>query len=75
MSLRNLQRRVAKLEQARRPNLSPFAAIYGSFDAWVERDVLPGIEKGLLDGADMIVIIAALRRWESNGVWDGAYSS
>jgi len=42
---------------------------FGSFDEWVEREVLPGIESGALEGADMIVIVAALRRWEADGAW------
>ena len=29
---------------------------------------------GALDGADIIVFFAALRRWEETGVGDGAYS-
>ena len=69
MSLRALQRRVQRLETGAKPRPSPFAAWYGSFDAWVESQILPGIESGALDGADIIVVVAALRRWEEDGLW------
>lgn len=65
MSLRALQRRVKRIEEARKSRPSPFTIWFGSFDAWVEREVLPGIESGALDGEDMIVIVAALRAWEA----------
>ena len=44
--------------------------IYGSFNLFVEVAILPGIENGALDRADMIDIVAALRRWEVDGTWD-----
>jgi hypothetical protein len=69
MSLRALQRRVKRLETGAKPRPSLIAAWYGSFDAWVERQILPGIESGALDGADIIVVVAALRRWEEDGLW------
>ena len=68
MSLRALQRRVAKLERGDKPRPSPIALWYGSFDAWVEREVLPGLESGALDG-DFVVIVAALRAWEEGGLY------
>jgi hypothetical protein len=64
MNLRALSRRVTRIEQAGKPRPSLIAVWHGSFDAWVETQVLPGIESGALDGADMIVIVAALRGWE-----------
>ena len=69
MSLRALQRRVKRLETGAMPKPSPFVVWFGSFDAWVEQQVLPGIESGALEGADMIAIVAALRRWEADGAW------
>jgi hypothetical protein len=74
MSLRNLQRRVKRLEQDRKPRPSPFTVLYGSFDAWVEREVLPGIESGALDARDMIAVVAALRKWEDGELWVLAYA-
>lgn len=68
-AVRALQKRVARIERASMPRPSPFVIAFGSFDAWVERQVLPGIEAGLLDRADMIEIVAALRAWELAGVW------
>lgn len=67
--IRALQKRLARLEDAEKPKPSPFAVLYGSFDAWVERDVLPGVESGALAPDDMVEVVAALRRWEANGVW------
>lgn len=74
MSLRALQRRVAKLETARKPRPSKFTDWFGSFDAWVEQEVLPGIESGALHPEDMVVVVACLRRWESDGTWDRAHA-
>lgn len=72
MSLRALQRRVKRIEEDRKPPLSPFVVAYGSFDTWVENYVLPDIESGALDGRDMIEVIAALRGWETDGTWEQA---
>ncbi|KPF89344.1 hypothetical protein IP81_16965 [Novosphingobium sp. AAP83] len=66
MSLRALQRRTAKLEKAGKPRPSLIVVWYGSFDAWIEQTVLPVVESGALDGEDMIVVVAALREWESS---------
>lgn len=56
------------------PKPSPFVVYFGSFDAWVERDVLPGIESGALEGADMIFLVAILRSWETDGTWERAHA-
>lgn len=69
MSLRALQRRVQRLETGAKPRPSPFTLWFGSFDAWVEKEVLPGIESGALEADDLIVIVAALRSWEITGVF------
>lgn len=69
MSFRNLQRRVAKLEKGEKPRPSPFTIWFGSFDAWVESQILPGIESGVQEGEDIVVIVAALRAWETDGAW------
>lgn len=71
-AVRALQKRVARIERASMPKLSPFVLAYGSFDQFVENKVLPGIEAGLLDRADMIDVVAALRSWELTGVWQHA---
>jgi hypothetical protein len=67
--IRALQKRMVKLEDVGKPRPSPIALWYGSFDAWVEREVLPGIESGQLARNDMIEVVAALRRWEHDGTW------
>jgi hypothetical protein len=43
--------------------------MFGSFDLFVELKVLPEIELGHLSRADMVDVIAALRRWEEDGTW------
>lgn len=45
----------------------------GSFDAWVERDVLPGLESGALS-EDFIGVVASLRAWEHDGTWNAAHA-
>jgi hypothetical protein len=74
MSLRALQRRVKRIEDARKPRPSPFTAWFGSLDVWVEMEILPGVESGALDPDDMILIVAVLRAWEASGAWDVAQS-
>lgn len=73
-AVRALSRRVVKLEHAAKPRRSPFVMFYGSFDLFVEIAILPDIESGLLDRADMIEVVAALRRWEVDGTWDRAHA-
>ena len=70
--IRALQKRMARLEDAGKPRPSPFAILYGSFGAWVEQDVLPGVESGALAADDMVELVAALRGWETEGVWNAA---
>lgn len=67
--IRALQKRLVKLEAAGKPKSSPIAVWYGSFDAWVEQAVLPGVESGALEPDDMVEVVTALRRWEQEGVW------
>ena len=72
--IRALQKRLARLEDADKPHPSPFVVLYGSFDAWVEQDVLPGVESGALAADDMVELVACLRRWEHDGTWGQAYA-
>ena len=72
--VRALQKRLARLEDAGKPKPSLIAVWYGSFDAWVEREVLPGVESGALDSDDMVDLVACLRRWETDGTWGQAYA-
>ncbi|KQN08612.1 hypothetical protein ASE85_16940 [Sphingobium sp. Leaf26] len=62
---RALTRRVKRMEEAGKPRPSLIAVWYGSFDAWVEQEVLPGVENGTLEPDDMVDIVAALRGWEA----------
>lgn len=72
--IRALQRRIKRIEETENPKPSPFTILFGSFDAWVDREVLPDIESGALDQRDMIAVVAALRAWECDGTWSGAYA-
>lgn len=72
--IRALQRRIKRIEEAEKPRPSPFVLLFGSFDAWVENEVLPGIQSGALDQRDMVAVVAALRTWERDGTWSGAYA-
>ena len=72
--IRALQKRTAKLEKADMPTPSPFVQWFGSFDAWVEEAVLPGVERGALSASDMVELVAALRGWETGGLWDVAHA-
>jgi len=72
MSLRTLQRRVAKLEKGAKPRPSPFVIFYGSFDAFADA-AYAELEAGRLDG-QYLHIIDALRTWDEGGVWAVAYA-
>ena len=72
--IRALQRRIKRIEEAEKPRPSPFTLWFGSFDAWVECEVLPGVENGTLEPDDMIEVVAALRNREDGKVWEQAYA-
>lgn len=72
--IRALQKRMARLEDAEKPRPSPLTVLYGSFDAWVEQAVLPGVQSGALAADDMVELVACLRRWETDGTWAQAYA-
>ena len=69
-----MQKRAAKLEKAAIPTLSPFSVMFGSFNEWVEREVLPGVESGALYERVMVEVVACLRRWETDGTWGREYA-
>ena len=71
-AVRALSRRVASVERASKPRLSPLVRWFGSFDQFVELHVLPSIESGALARDEMIEIVGALRAWETDGTWDRA---
>lgn len=66
MTLRALQKRVVKLEQAGKPRPSPFTVWFGSIDLYVERYVMPDIQAGLVD-CEYLELVFAIRRWENDG--------
>lgn len=59
--------RVQRLEQARSP-VSPIVRWCGSLEAW-EAEAMDKVEEGNLDRADMLVVIASIRRWHNDGVF------
>ena len=71
-AVRALSCRVARLEREGKPRPSPFVLMFGSFDVFIEVAVLPEIEAGHLARADMVDVVAALRRWEEDGTWGRA---
>ncbi|MFC0204754.1 hypothetical protein [Novosphingobium soli] len=73
-AVRALQKRVVKLEHAAQPRPSLLAVMYGSFDAFVEIELLPDTKSGALDRADMIDVVAALRACETDGTWHRAHA-
>lgn len=73
-AVRNLQRRVLKLEMAGKLRPSPFVALYGSFDNFIATAIWPGIRAGTLAEGDMLDIVEALRLWETDGTWSQAYA-
>jgi hypothetical protein len=62
-SVQALLRRVQRLETARSATPSPIVQLYGSVDGFAE-----GGEG--LDRVDFPLVIAALRRWETDRVYD-----
>ena len=56
-----------------KPRPSPFVLVFGSFDAFVE-SIHAGYVTGAYDKQDMADVIAALRKWESDGTWAVAYA-
>ncbi len=59
-----------KLEKMGKPRSSPFTIWFGSIDAFVDRVVIPDIQRGLADRNDMVDIVAAIRCWETEGVYN-----
>ncbi len=66
--------RVRRLEAARAAPVSPLVQAYGSFEAF-ETQTRAEIDDGKLDRIDMLGadgnsgVLAALRRWETDGTW------
>jgi hypothetical protein len=68
MSVKALLGRVQRLEAARKPRLSPFTAIYGTFEQF-EAECRAEMVAGKLDRD---FPIEALARWETDGTWANA---
>lgn len=56
------------MERERAPVRSPFAAAYGSFEAFAA-ECETGMDAGRLDRADFSVVLSSLARWERDGTW------
>jgi len=68
-AVRSLLTRVAKLEQAREPVVSPFELAYGSVDSF-EAVARAAIDLGTLDQRDGASVIEAVRSWHEDRLWD-----
>ena len=68
-AVRALSRRVARIEWEGKPRPSPIVVMFGSFDLFVEKAVLPEIEAGHLSRSDMVDVVIALRCWEEDVTW------
>lgn len=69
-NVRALLTRVAKLEASRVAPRSPFELVYGSMDAFADK-VQADMAAGKLDSTDAPILIASLRRWHKDRVWQG----
>lgn len=67
MSLRALQRRVRRIEEARKPRPSPIVVKFGSFDAFADT-AYAEVMAGTL-AAEFLHVLDHLRKWEEGGVW------
>ena len=67
--VRNMLERVGRLERIDAPTVSPFEREYGSLDKLAEawRAMM---DVGTLDRRDGEALIAIIRRWHSDRVWD-----
>jgi hypothetical protein len=74
VSLRALQRRVKRIETARKPRPSPIVVMFGSFDNFVAVMFQPAWDSGTMEQGDILDLVAALRRWEEDGTWERAYA-
>lgn len=72
MSLRALQRRVKRIETARKPRPSPIVVWFGSWDAFVDR-AYAGVSAGTLD-AEFLDVVDALRAWDAGEIWAVPYA-
>lgn len=67
--VRSMLQRVKRLEAARAAPRSPFELSYGSL-AGFEDVCNEGVAAGRLDPIDMPIVLACIRRWHVDRVWD-----
>jgi len=67
MSLRALQRRVRRIEDARKPRPSPIVVMCGTFDTFADA-AYAEVEAGTLAG-EFLPILDILREWDAGGIW------
>jgi hypothetical protein len=68
-AVRSLLARVARLEQARAPVVTPFERAFGSLDRFAAK-VRADMAAGTLDPRDGPDVIAAIRQWHDDWVWE-----
>ena len=72
--IRALQRRVARIEKARKPRPSPIVVMFGSFDNFVAVMFQPAWDNGTMEQEDILDLVEILRGWETDGTWERAYA-
>lgn len=60
--------RVSRLERSKVPTASLFEAAFGSLEAW-EANCQSAMDEGRMDSLDIPVVVMAVRRWHTEGVW------
>ncbi|MDP5279230.1 hypothetical protein Q9Q95_09880 [Sphingomonas sp. DG1-23] len=70
--IRALQRRVKRIESARKPRPSPIIILFNSFEAFADA-AYADVEAGRVAG-EFLPILDILRDWEAGGVWMLAYA-
>ena len=67
--VRSMLSRVSRLERTDAPKVSPFERQYGSLDN-LEEAWRAMMDAGTLDRRDGEALIAIIRRWHTERVWD-----
>lgn len=67
-AVRSLLARVARLEHAKEPAVSPFERTYGSLEGFAA-SAEAGVDAGALDRRDGACMVGAVRRWHADRAW------
>lgn len=67
--VRSMLARVSRLEVADGPVQSPFERTYGSVEGFCSM-ARAAMDAGMLDRRDGVVLLAVIRHWHADRVWD-----